>query len=128
MEYAGFSKRLLAHNIDLLPLLGLFYLCAYLLPRSSWDWLVIVLIYIGYHSIFEWSKWKATPGKRWSQLMVVTGASNHPNSMLKIVLRNGLKIISLLAFFSGFIMILFHPKKQSLHDLISGTSVINKPN
>lgn len=124
MTYAGFSQRLLAHNIDLIPILGLFYLST-LIPRTGYDFFILGGIYIGYYTIFELSPWRATPGKKWVGIHVESDMENQSMPIpVKIILRNGTKIISLILLFGGFIMILFHSKRKALHDYIGGTVVL----
>ncbi|WP_421764315.1 RDD family protein [Ekhidna sp.] len=121
-KYAGFWPRLLAHNIDLLPILLLFYLFSFIVPRTDFDYLMIGSIYFGYHILFEWM-WQATPGKRWAKIKVKT-AQNDRVHFFQCVLRNLAKIISLIIFFGGFVMIFFNRQKRGLHDIIGGTLVL----
>lgn len=125
MTYASFSQRLLAHNIDLLPLLLVFYIQSMFFPNNQFDWLILIGIYMLYNILFELSKWKATPGKSYSKLMIKDLNGENPKAV-KTILRNLLKIPGLLFFFAGFIMIIFTNKKQGFHDYISKTIVINK--
>lgn len=120
-NYASFSQRLLAHNIDLIPILGLFYLTT-LLPSSEVDLILLGSIYILYHVGFEMSHLRATPGKLWTKQQV-HNISTKPE-VISILIRNILKPFSLLLFFGGFAMINFNKKKQSLHDFIAGTVVL----
>ncbi|MEP5105710.1 MAG: RDD family protein [Ekhidna sp.] len=121
-KYAGFWPRLLAHNIDLLPILLLFYLFSFIVPRTDFDYLMIGGIYFGYHILFEWM-WQATPGKRWAKIKVKT-VQNSRVHFFQCVLRNLAKIISLIIFFGGFVMIFFNRQKRGLHDIIGGTLVL----
>lgn len=121
-HYAGFWPRLLAHNIDLLPILGFFYLST-LLPTDGFGIFVLGGLYVGYHSLFEMSRWQASPGKRWAKIKVA-GRTTDKASPMRIVLRNTLKIVSLVLVFAGFIMIIFNVRRQALHDYISGTLVL----
>ncbi|WP_436515128.1 RDD family protein [Ekhidna sp. To15] len=122
-KYAGFWPRLLAHNIDLLPLLLLYYLASLVIPRSNYDYLFIAGIYFSYHIFFELSSMQATPGKKWAKIKVTNNESGHA-TIAQAVIRNICKIFSLLFFFLGFIAILFNPKRKALHDYIGGTLVI----
>lgn len=122
-NYAHFWTRLLAHNIDLIPILSLLYVATFIAPNEGYDIFMFGSIYFAYHIGFEVSKWHATPGKKWAKIKV-------QNSSLKklrvdqVVLRNISKIISLVLFFGGFIMIIFDAKKRGLHDFIGGTIVL----
>ena len=121
-NFATFSQRLLAHNIDLIPILILFYLST-LLPKSDFDYLVLLVIYVLYHSLFELSNWRASPGKKWTKLQVVNSSTRLPRAFA-IPLRNSCKVFSIVFLFAGFIMIAIHPRGQGLHDYIAGTLVL----
>lgn len=124
--YATFWERLLAQNIDLTILLGLFYLYS-LVPTTTYDAIAFVIITILYQSLFELSPWKATPGKKWTQLQVVQVESKLPY-VLAVFSRSLGKFISLLALFAGFAMISHNTRKQGLHDYIAGTVVLSNKN
>ncbi len=121
-KYAGFSRRLLAHNIDLIPILVLLYGITFLIPPSSYDWILYSLIYFTYHIAFELSHWKATPGKRWCKIHVEN--ERKENEALWAIIRNLTKIASLLMFFTGFVMILFNERCKGFHDYLAGTVVL----
>lgn len=122
-RYAGFWSRLLAHNIDLLPILLLYYLVSFIVPRSDYDYLFIAGIYFSYHILFELSPLQATPGKKWAKIKVVNNKGQRI-SIFQAVIRNISKILSLLLLFGGFIAILFNNKRKALHDYIGGTLVL----
>ena len=122
-KYAGFWPRLLAHNIDLLPILVLFYGVSFIVPRSDYDYLIISAIYFGYHILFEASSMQATPGKKWTKIHVIN-AKNGSSNIIQSIIRNLSKILSLLLFFGGFIMIFFNTERRALHDYIGGTVVL----
>ncbi len=122
-KYAGFWSRLLAHNIDLLPILLLYYLVSLIIPKSDYDYLFIAGIYFTYHIVFELSPMQATPGKKWAKLKVTNNSAQQLN-ILQAVVRNFCKIFSLLLFFSGFVAILFNSKRKALHDYMGGTLVL----
>lgn len=121
--YVGFWARLLAHNIDLLPILLLFYGASFLVPNSNYDYILIAGIYFLYHVGFESSSMQATPGKRWTKIKVTDSNGEHP-SLINTVIRNIAKFVSLLIFFGGFIAIIFDQKRRALHDYIGGTLVL----
>ena len=121
-RYAGFSKRLLAHNIDLIPILLFLYGLTFLIPKTDYDLFLYLGVYLFYHIGFELSKWQGTPGKKWTGIYVEYQKSEFPLPFL--LLRNLCKILSLVLFFGGFIMILFNVRKQALHDYIAGTVVL----
>ena len=122
IRYAGFWPRLLAHNIDLLPILGLFYVSTFL-PFEEFGIPILGAIYLGYHMLFELRTGGATPGKRLVKIKTVCIRPNSPK-VLAITVRNVFKFVSLGLFFAGFIMIFFNPRRQALHDYIGGTVVL----
>ncbi len=121
LRYVGFSQRLFAHNIDLLPVFALLYGSTFIFPKSGFDWLLFSVIYFGYNIGFELSNWRATPGKRMAKIHVEIDEQKHP---IRVVLRNLLKIFSLLLFFAGFVVIIFNIRRKGLHDYLAGTVVV----
>jgi uncharacterized RDD family membrane protein YckC len=122
-KYAGFWPRLLAHNIDLLPILLLFYGVSFIIPSSDYDYLIISGIYFGYHTFFEASGMHATPGKRWAKIHVDSLKPDSPR-FIQSLIRNTSKVLSLLLFFGGFVLIFFNSERRALHDYIGGTVVL----
>jgi len=86
-----------------------------LLTMSLWS--LITLIF--------WIKTGQTPGKKMAHIQIVDNETLKKASPARLFVRLVLFIMPLIAFFSFFIM-LFHPKKRTVHDIISGTSVIYK--
>jgi len=123
VKYAQFWQRLLAHNIDLLPIIGLFYVATLLVPTPDHDYLLMGIIYMTYHIAFEISGWRATPGKRMTKIHVGFDQSKLPK-FLSSSLRNLSKILSLIIFFGGFLLIIFDRRNRGLHDYIGGTLVL----
>ncbi len=122
IKYAGFPQRLLAHNIDLVPILLLLYLSSFVLPRIGLDWVFFSIIYLAYNVSFEMSRLRATPGKKWMKIFV-----SSEDGSLKIhqsLIRNLTKSLSLILFFGGFVLILFNARRKALHDYPSKTVVL----
>lgn len=122
-RYAGFWTRLLAHNIDLLPILLLYYIASFLIPKSNYDYLFIGGIYFLYQVLFEISPMQGTPGKKWTKIKV-TKSDYQPITFYQSVIRNICKFISLILVFGGFVAIFFNRKRKALHDYIGGTLVL----
>ena len=72
-----------------------------------------------------WYKTGQTPGKKMAKIEIVDDKSSHKASFLQLFVRLIFFIMPIFAFFSLFVM-LFHTKKRTLHDMLSGTSVIYK--
>ncbi len=122
-RFAGFSTRLLAHNIDLIPILILLYGVSFIVPNEGYDLFLFSGIYLLYYIGFELSPWRGTPGKKWMKIKVTSIDQGKANAG-KLIIRNLSKFISLILLFGGFIMITFSKRKQGLHDFIGGTLVL----
>lgn len=78
-----------------------------------------------YHALLESSKWGGTLGKR-AVGAVVVGLDGDRPSFSRASARYWSKILSLLPFCLGMIMIGFTERKQGLHDILSRTYVISQ--
>lgn len=123
MAYGGFWVRLMAHNIDLLLLLPLYYLVGIFIESDRLlIWLCLDLT-LAYEIIFTISKWQGTPGKKYMHLKVVDDY-NEKLTLSRAIVRTFMKGFGILTLFIGYAMILFHPRRKGLHDRIAGTTVI----
>jgi uncharacterized RDD family membrane protein YckC len=119
---APFGKRLWAFILDLF-VLGIVMLMAqftipYILPFFVW---------VGYKAIFECSAIQATPGKRAVGLMVTDAHGNRITFGVSL-LRTFVAFVSVSTGFLIYLVALFTPRRQSVHDLIASTLVVeNKP-
>lgn len=86
-----------------------------LLTMSLWSLITLVF----------WHKTGQTPGKKMANIMIIDAETKTKASLPQLLIRLIFFIMPIFAFFSFFIM-LFHPKKKTLHDLISKTAVIYK--
>jgi uncharacterized RDD family membrane protein YckC len=86
---------------------------------------ICALIALLYFSWFESSRFQATPGKL-AVGMIVIGLDGNRISFGKAIIRTLSKIISGLILYIGFFMIGFTEKRQGLHDMIAGTTVVMK--
>ena len=66
---------------------------------------------------------QATPGKRWTKIKV-TNKNQGPPGVGQSMVRNLSKILSLILFFGGFIVIIWDKRGRGLHDYIGGTLVL----
>jgi uncharacterized RDD family membrane protein YckC len=71
----------------------------------------------------ESSVHQATPGKRLLKLKVVSAAHGRL-SFQQATWRFYAKFLSTFALMAGFVLAIFHSRKQSLHDMIAGTVVV----
>ena len=123
-HYAGVYPRILAHNIDLVILLPLFYVIGYFVPENCVLFLYCGLLYFFYYILFESISWRGTIGKKLLKIKVDTDTGKGHIEFRQVVLRNLLKILSAGLLLSGFVLIAFDQKKRGLHDRIAKTVVI----
>ncbi|MFW5835540.1 MAG: RDD family protein [bacterium] len=140
-------QRIFAAFLDLLMLLTLLYifrvlfLLVYIPDNASaaftflfrldlQSYLIVLLVIFYflsgwvYFALFESSRMKATPGKILVQLQVISVTHTHI-TLAQATIRYWSKILSIIPLFLGFIMILWNPRRQSLHDIFSCSYVVN---
>tara|TARA_B100000945_G_C19980924_1_gene412080 strand:+ start:67 stop:516 length:450 start_codon:yes stop_codon:yes gene_type:complete len=139
IEYAGFWKRVAAALIDslvmLIPSMILGFIIGFVMALNDpyvTDYELEIVINIMsvvtwwlYSAVFESSNFMATPGKM-ALGIVVTDYQNQKISFAQASGRHFGKIISGIIIGIGFIMAAFTEKKQGLHDIMSGTLIVNK--
>jgi Predicted membrane protein/domain len=155
LNYAKFMKRVFAYIIDNLVLgtIGLiefaimYRFLKYQVTHTQLlmiDVNIVTLTNILYFSIMESSSKKATIGKKAIGIFV-TDLEGNKITFLKAIIRNCVKLIaSIIVFLNslvyptnilygktyiqmlGYLFALFLPRKQALHDLITGTVVLSK--
>lgn len=84
-----------------------------------------ILVSVGYYAGLHASRWQATIGKKLLGLKVTTIQGERISFWRAVGRFLGMQLLSSI-FMIGFIMAAFTEKKQSLHDMISGTIVIKK--
>ncbi|MCB0663594.1 MAG: RDD family protein [Saprospiraceae bacterium] len=140
LDYADFGTRLVAHIIDNLILGAAFFGIIGVFAgfesagatSDSFDAMLGFLIILGapigylcYHGFFESSKYGGSLGKMAMKIRV-TNINGYPVSFWQAVGRNAGKFISQIIVYIGFLMVLWTPKRQALHDTMANTLVINK--
>lgn len=123
MNYAGLWPRLMAHNIDMLVLLPLYYILSFFISSNSLLFPICLILTMIYEIYFIGSNWHATPGKRAVKIQVVN-EKGEGLSYAKSALRTLNKLFSVITLIIGYLFIMLHPKKRALHDLLPGTYVI----
>lgn len=130
--YASFLLRLAANIVDRVFVSFIFGIIAkgilWKYPRALDEqvflfFLLLIIISVIYFSIFESSKWQATPGKKLHHLQVAD-MHGHRISFLRALSRYIAKIfVSTAPLFIGFLFIFFNKKKQAAHDMVVQTVV-----
>lgn len=118
--YSGFWRRFLAMVIDgfitMIPALIL----GYMIPYAGG-----VLVALIYKPIFEASPLRATPGKAVLGMQVLS-EEGQTLTLKQSYIRYFASIISGLILFIGYLMNLITEKKQTLHDMIAQTIVVDQ--
>ena len=142
--YAGFWSRFLALSVDVfmigIPISLLIYFSfGYETMQNQPGFIegiegikpakepniFIPILTMSLWSLVFWYKTGQTPGKKMANIIIVDAATYEKASLIQLIVRLLFFIMPIFAFFSFFIM-LFHPKKQTLHDIFSKTVVVYK--
>lgn len=124
MNYSSFGRRLIALVIDS---------CIMALPSLLFTGMsrnIVTSMVAGavlgffYYPIFESSIMSATPGKALMGMTVVTVAGERIDFKTALI-RWACHYLSLVLMYAGYLMQPFTEKKQTLHDMISGTVVVD---
>lgn len=86
--------------------------------------LLIIALKITYHTFFAWHN-GMTLGKYFMKIRVEDIATQQTLTFPKALLRATLRIASEVFFYLGFIMAWFMPLKQTFHDKLSQSLVVN---
>lgn len=138
-DYAGFWRRLGAFIIDVILLdaiyFGLVLLLLFVFSAASlgaYDFAFLIFtcvvapfLYWLYYALMESSSKQATLGKQ-ALGIIVTDENGNKISFGRATGRLFARIVSIMIFSVGFIMIAFTQKKQGLHDIMAGTLVVLK--
>lgn len=146
--YAGFWSRFLALSVDVfmigIPIsLLIYFVFGYETMQSQPGFMDaiegiqaaqepnprIALLTMGLWSALTLAFWQTsgqTPGKKMAGIIIVDSVSFQKASFWQLLLRLLFFIMPLFAFVSFFLMLL-HPKKRTLHDIISRTAVVYTP-
>lgn len=131
-RYSGFFRRLLATFIDWIFIGFLYGILSIPLHLSFYDgedihFYPIIgtgLFTLLYYVFLESSAWQATIGKKLLNMKVVDENFQRISPM-KALVRYFASWLSRVIMFLGYLWVLFDSKKQSWHDKIAGTYVIN---
>lgn len=121
MIYSGFWRRFLALLLDavFIWVICIVTIIPYFLPP------LCLLIAAYYHVVFEVSPLRATPGKALMKISVVK--SNGSKLTIKdSVIRFAVSFLSSALLCIGYLLALFTEKKQTFHDFVADTVVIDE--
>ncbi len=121
MVYAGFWRRFAALILD-----AIFVWVICMLLIIPWFITPLCIIIGGvYRVVFETSPLRATPGKALMKMAVVK-TNGSALTVQDSIIRMAVSFLSSALLCAGYLMALFTEKKQTLHDFVSDTVVINE--
>lgn len=124
-ESVGFWPRLMAHNVDLVILLPIYYLLSLLITNNTFLFAMCILFTYIFEVLFTVSTWRGTPGKYLGKIEVVNSESN-TLTFYHSAIRSLTKVITIVTLFIGYLIIILRQDHRSLHDLLAGSWVIFK--
>jgi uncharacterized RDD family membrane protein YckC len=122
--YSGVSRRLIASIIDISVIIFLFMFLE-LITETLDETLFYTLFFLTMWAYFvfqESSTLRSTVGKQ-AVNIIVTDLNGNRISFTQATKRFILKILALIPFFTGFLLILFTSKKQAFHDIVAKTVI-----
>lgn len=120
MVYSGFWRRFVASFLDGLIMLIPAWFLGMLLPYVGG-----IILGLIYKPVFEASALKGTPGKAMMG-MVVLSETGERLTLKQAYIRYFCSILSGLVLCIGYLMNLFTAKRQTLHDMIAESVVVNQ--
>ncbi|MPW22492.1 RDD family protein [Paraburkholderia sp. CNPSo 3157] len=72
-----------------------------------------------------WAVWSTSPGKRAMRLRIVDADTGKPMTVKQAILRTVGYLLTFATCGTGFLWVLFNPRKQALHDRVANTVVID---
>lgn len=85
------------------------------------------LLQMAYFVGFETSRMMGTPGKKAIGL-IVTDSNGQRLTVWRSVLRYIGKFLNNFILYAGYLLILFTPRRQGVHDMLAGTVVVKEDN
>lgn len=134
LKYVGFWKRTVAVLVDTfliilvtLPILiwvyGIEYLNNEHMEKGSFDF-IINYVFPTIAVILLWKYYQATPGKMIFKATIVDAKTGGKPTLKQWIIRYLGYFVSLLPFGLGYFWVAFDKKKQSFHDKLAKTVVI----
>ncbi len=86
---------------------------------------ISLILWVLYGLVMDASPLQGTLGKHWMGLKVTDDDGNRI-SLGRSAIRNGLKIISIMALFLGVLWIFFNPERKAWHDGMAKTLLLKR--
>lgn len=133
--YANFLLRLISAILDFiitsfLSAVGIVFIASVKMPFGDNQRVITIVVFIAlfhwlYSSLFEFSRFRGTPGKILMSIVVVNTLGNRI-SFTQASMRYLGKLISVFTIFIGFFYAIYDKRNQTIHDKISHTFVTPK--
>lgn len=123
MTYASYWKRIIGTLIDSFILLAISIFFNRYIPMIGW--IISLTFNLLYYPFFWASKVQGTPGK-YLMGTVVTDLFGNRINIRTAMIRYALSWISGIFLGFGYVFIIFTDKKQTFHELLAGTVVIDR--
>lgn len=128
VAYSGFWRRFVAVLIDGIIIGIVMSALSALIPSlKSADlgsqYSTVQFILLTAYSVVLLSLWQATVGKK-VMGVIVTAEDGSKAPVGKLVVRELMKLVSAAILLIGYLMMLWDPRKQTLHDKAAGTVVV----
>lgn len=133
MKPAGFWIRAAAFLIDFLLInsieFGVMYGSSRLMgldpfTEQIWDLILTLIAYGSYYGIYQ-VRAQTSVGKKLLKLRILDSRTGGAFSRTQSLGRTAAYLVSAIVLGCGFLMVLFHPEKRSLHDLLGRTLVVH---
>lgn len=123
-SYSDISRRLIASMIDTSVIIFLFMFVELITETldEALFYILFILTIWAYFVLQESSTLKSTVGKQ-AVNIIVTDLNGNRISFTQATKRFILKILAVIPFFAGFLLILITSKKQAFHDIVAKTVV-----
>lgn len=134
-KFVGFWKRLWMVFVDIIILLVYEFIVTITLFKEldfnllvSVIYLILMFVVPSLFIILIWKLLGATPGKLLGKARIIDIKTNTTPGIGKLLIRYFGYIPSSFVFFLGFVVSGFDSRKQTWHDKIAGTIIVNKNN
>ena len=117
-NYAGFWRRFIAVLID-----GLILIIPAMILNLVIPFIGSIVLVLLYKPVFESSPLQGTPGKAMMGMMIFP-INGGRVTFKQALIRYAMSIVSSMILCIGYLMNLFTPKRQTLHDMVSETVVV----
>lgn len=123
-SYSDISRRLIASMIDTSVIIFLFMFVELITETldEALFYILFILTIWAYFVLQESSTLKSTVGKQ-AVNIIVTDLNGNRISFTQATKRFIMKILAVIPFFAGFLLILITSKKQAFHDIVAKTVV-----